>query len=167
MWINLPRVQHDWIAVCGSINLPDVTWIIDGIYCSDEAVCYEGTFGKNCQEDFCSSLLGTNLNILQYTFHWMGIFWNMISVIIVGATALQVSSSTEEGGLSSDNSTVVESLWGVFLIVLGSFIFSILCLIIEQRMKMDVPAPLLVGMMGFWGTVLCIFVIFPLGYVFL
>lgn len=91
----------------------------------------------------------------------------MISVIIVGATALQISSSNGDEGLSSGNITVTETSWGVTLILVGSLMFAIIFLLIEQRAKMDVPAPLMVGMIGFWGTVLYIFIIFPLGYVFL
>lgn len=54
-------VQHGWIAVCGGIDLPNVARIIDGIYCTDEAVCSEGTYGKNCQESTSSIVLARHL----------------------------------------------------------------------------------------------------------
>ena len=47
----------------------------------------------------------------------------------------------------------------------GAFVQSVQFVFEEHVMKMDVPAPplLLIGMEGFWGTVLSIAVMYPIG----
>jgi hypothetical protein len=102
------------------------------------------------------------------------VFWNVVSVLIVGGTALLASSSsssgkTEGGGGESSGSTgdvtASETLLGVMLMIAGAFVQAIQFVFEEKVMKMDVPVPplLLIGMEGFWGVVVGIFVMYPIG----
>jgi drug/metabolite transporter (DMT)-like permease len=96
----------------------------------------------------------------QHKFHWVGVFWNVTSVVIVGATALLATSG------SNGNVTSAQTFMGVCLLMAGAFVQSVQFVFEEHVMKMDVPAPplLLIGMEGFWGTVLGIFVMYPIAY---
>lgn len=98
-----------------------------------------------------------------HKFHWVGVFFNVVSVVIVGATALLASGG--EGG-STGNVTSAQTLMGVLLMMAGAFVQAVQFVFEEHVMKMDIPAPplLLIGMEGFWGTVLSITVMYPLGY---
>ena len=53
------------------------------------------------------------------TFHWVGVFWNVVSVVIVGATAL-LGSGGEDGG--STNVSSAETFLGVCLMMAGAFV---------------------------------------------
>lgn len=102
---------------------------------------------------------------LQHKFHWVGVFWNVISVVIVGATALLVTSGEGPDGGSNSNVTPSETFLGVCLMMAGAFVQAVQFVFEEHVMKMDVPAPplLLIGMEGFWGTFLGIVVMYPIG----
>ena len=54
---------------------------------------------------------------------------------------------------------------GVMLMIAGAFVQAIQFVFEEKVMKMDVPVPplLLIGMEGFWGVVVGIFVMYPIG----
>ncbi len=81
----------------------------------------------------------------------------------MGATALLASGSDEgEGGT---HATASQTFMGVCLMMAGAFVQAVQFVFEEHVMKMDVPAPplLLIGMEGFWGTVLGIFVMYPIG----
>lgn len=101
---------------------------------------------------------------IQHKFHWVGVFWNVISVVIVGATALL---ATGESGEEDGHATSSQTLLGVSLMMAGAFVQAVQFVFEEHVMKMDVPAPplLLIGMEGFWGTFLSIFVMYPLAWV--
>ena len=96
-----------------------------------------------------------------HKFHWLGVFWNVVSVVVVGATALLASSG--DGG--NGNVTAEQTFAGVCLMMMGAFVQAVQFVFEEHVMKMDVPAPplLLIGMEGFWGTVLGILVMYPIG----
>lgn len=81
------------------------------------------------------------------TFHWVGVFWNVVSVVIVGATAL-LASGGEDGG--STGVSASETFLGVCLMMAGAFVQALQFVFEEHVMKMDVPAPplLLIGMEG-------------------
>jgi hypothetical protein len=55
---------------------------------------------------------------------------------------------------------------GVILILLGAFVQSLQYAFEEKVMTMEIPAPpmLLIGMEGLWGTVLCLFILYPIAY---
>jgi hypothetical protein len=104
---------------------------------------------------------------MQHKFHWVGVFWNVISVVIVGSTALLASSSSAgQGGGSNDHVTASQTFMGVCLMMAGAFVQAVQFVFEEHVMKMDIPAPplLLIGMEGVWGTVLSVCVMYPIGY---
>ncbi|CAM9280043.1 unnamed protein product, partial [Ectocarpus fasciculatus] len=91
-------------------------------------------------------------------FMWVGVFLNVVSITLVGATAI-FSPSDEDSG--NDNPAL-----GVTLVLAGAFVQSLQYAFEEKVMSMEVSAPplLLVGMEGFWGTLICLFVLYPLAY---
>eukprot|EP00527_Entomoneis_sp_CCMP2396_P007731 CAMPEP_0198141624 /NCGR_PEP_ID=MMETSP1443-20131203/4607_1 /TAXON_ID=186043 /ORGANISM="Entomoneis sp., Strain CCMP2396" /LENGTH=432 /DNA_ID=CAMNT_0043804427 /DNA_START=336 /DNA_END=1634 /DNA_ORIENTATION=+ len=96
-----------------------------------------------------------------YIFQWIGVFWNVIAVFMVGATAI-LSSDNGETDLQPGN-----ALLGVSLVMLGAFVQSLQFVFEEKVMTLEdsaVPPLLLIGMEGLWGTVLCLFVVYPLAY---
>lgn len=95
-----------------------------------------------------------------YKFQWMGVFWNVVSVFLVGSTAILNSSDDEERDAS-------EALLGVLLVMMGAFVQALQFVFEEKVMTMDesaVPPLLLIGMEGLWGSVLCLVVVYPLAY---
>lgn len=95
-----------------------------------------------------------------YRFQWLGVFWNVVSVILVGGTAILNTSSDE----TQDSG---EALLGVLLVMAGAFVQALQFVFEEKVMTMDdasVPPLLLIGMEGFWGTLLCLTVVYPLAY---
>lgn len=101
-----------------------------------------------------------------HKFHWVGVFWNVVSVVIVGATALLASGGEKNAEGATGGVTSAETFLGVCLLMAGAFVQSVQFVFEEHVMKMDIPAPplLLIGMEGFWGTVLSIAVMYPLAY---
>lgn len=90
--------------------------------------------------------------------------------MVVGATALLATSGNSEAeeddeGGASGHVTSSQTLMGVCLLMAGAFVQAVQFVFEEHVMKMDIPAPplLLIGMEGFWGTVLGIFVMYPIG----
>jgi hypothetical protein len=81
-----------------------------------------------------------------------------VSIVLVGMTAL-FSASDDASGPQNP-------LLGVMLILSGALVQSLQYAFEERVMSMDVAAPplLLIGMEGLWGTLLCIFVLYPIAY---
>jgi len=95
-----------------------------------------------------------------YKFQWIGVFWNVISVILVGGTAILNSNEDEEvdAGLA---------LLGVTLVMLGAFVQALQFVFEEKVMTLEeaaAPPLLLIGMEGLWGTVICLILVYPLAY---
>jgi hypothetical protein len=97
-----------------------------------------------------------------YNFQWLGVAWNVVSVVLVGSVAL-LNSSNES---SPANIPPEEALLGVLLVMAGAFVQALQFVFEEKVMTMDIPSPplLLIGMEGLWGTVLCLFIMYPLAY---
>jgi drug/metabolite transporter (DMT)-like permease len=96
----------------------------------------------------------------MYTFQWIGVFWNVVSVLIVGYTAMLNEYGDETGN-------AVQAMLGVSLVIAGAFLQSLQFVFEEKAMSLDdsaAPPLLLVGMEGLWGTVLTLFVVYPLVY---
>lgn len=95
-----------------------------------------------------------------FRFQWVGVFWNVVSVVLVGLTAMLASAQSEKEVEASD------AVWGVLLVMAGAFVQALQFVFEEKVMTMDIPAPplLLIGMEGIWGTVLCLVVVYPLAY---
>jgi hypothetical protein len=105
------------------------------------------------------------LMFLQQKFHWVGVGWNVVSIVIVGGTAMLTSGGSEDAG-SNAGVTPAETLFGVGLLIAGAFVQSCQFVFEEKVMKLDVPVPplLMIGMEGFWGVFFGLFVMFPIGY---
>ena len=102
-------------------------------------------------------LLGDRL----FKFQWVGVSYNVASVLLVGAAAI-LNSSDET--LETKTVTVGESILGCGLVLAGAFVQALQFAFEEKVMNMEIPAPplLLIGMEGFWGTVLCLIVVYPI-----
>jgi drug/metabolite transporter (DMT)-like permease len=97
-----------------------------------------------------------------YLYQWMGVFWNVIAVILVGTVAI-LNSHTEQSHMQSPG----EALLGVTLILVGAFVQALQFVFEEKVMNMEdasVPPLLLIGMEGIWGTFLCLTVVYPIVY---
>lgn len=99
-----------------------------------------------------------------YTFQWVGVFWNVISVILVGGTAILNESS--KGDDEDENAPQGQALLGVLLVMAGAVVQAMQFVFEEKVMTMDIPSPplLLIGMEGLWGTILCVLFVYPLAY---
>lgn len=98
-------------------------------------------------------------------FMWIGVFWNVVSIFMVGLTAvfaMDSAAESEEGGAGAGQG----ALQGVMLILLGAFVQSLQYAFEEKVMTHDIAAPplLLIGMEGLWGTLLCLCVFYPIAY---
>ena len=71
-------------------------------------------------------------------FHWVGVFWNTVSVALVGTAALLPSVEGEEGRKDVPTPMIV---LGVCLILFGSFTQAVQTVIEERVVKMDDSAP--------------------------
>lgn len=101
-----------------------------------------------------------------HNFQWVGVFWNVVSVFVVGGAALLASRGSGDNAGSNGGVSFVETLYGVSLVIVGSLLQSMEYVFSEAMMKVDVPVPplLLVGMIGLWGVIFSIFIMFPIGY---
>mmetsp|Transcript_40 Transcript_40/g.72 ORF Transcript_40/g.72 Transcript_40/m.72 type:complete len:509 (+) Transcript_40:98-1624(+) len=95
-------------------------------------------------------------------FQWIGVFWNVVSVFLVGGTAMLASHDVTIV-TSTDASTAV---LGVMFVLSGAFVQALQFVFEEKVMSMEdsVPPLFLIGMEGFWGTFLCVAVLYPLAY---
>jgi hypothetical protein len=84
-----------------------------------------------------------------------------MSIVLVGMTAF-LSRPTRATGDHSD------PLVGVVFILCAAFVQSLQYVIEEYVMSetslVNVPPMLLIGVEGFWGTLICFFIIYPLAY---
>lgn len=86
-----------------------------------------------------------------------------MAVILVGMTAVLSSSDNE-------NLAPGDALLGVILVMFGAFVQALQYVFEEKVLTMDgpdeanVPPLLLIGMEGFWGTFLCLALLYPLSY---
>jgi hypothetical protein len=99
-------------------------------------------------------------------YKWIGIAYNVLSIVLVGLTAMLI------GGESDEQEEVAgikqRPLFGVILILCGAFVQSLQYVFEEMVMSSenDIPVPplLLIGMEGFWGSAICLFILYPLAY---
>ena len=87
-------------------------------------------------------------------YMWVGVGLNVVSIVLVGATAQSADSGQGD------------PLVGVALILAGAFVQSLQYAFEEKVMSSDVGAPplLVIGMEGFWGLFVCTFVLYPAAY---
>lgn len=95
-----------------------------------------------------------------FSFQWIGVFWNVMAVFLVGGTAILNETENDEAEESG------EALLGVALVMAGAVVQAMQFVFEEKVMTMDIPSPplLLIGMEGLWGTILCLLVVYPLVY---
>ena len=117
----------------------------------------------NIQFFFVALMKHYVLKNLLYKFHWVGVFWIVVSVMIGGSSALLVSRMS--GNITDGSVTAIDTLVGVALVIAGVFLNASQAVIEEKLMGLDVPVPplLLIGVQGLWGVVLSIVVMFPVG----
>jgi len=107
-----------------------------------------------------------------HTFQWVGVFWNLVSVVLVGLTAMLISHSQFVEMENDDESSAKTSkaLAGVVFVMAGAFVQALQFVFEEKVMTgMDdaeamVPPLLLISMEGLWGGFFCLFVLYPLAY---
>ena len=95
-----------------------------------------------------------------FSFQWVGVFWNVMAVLVVGGTAILNESESDEADQSGD------ALLGVVLVMAGAVVQAMQFVFEEKVMTMDIPCPplLLIGMEGLWGTALCLLIVYPIVY---
>lgn len=116
---------------------------------------------------FVAVMKQTFLHDRLHSFQWIGIGWNVVSVLMVGSTAILAEGggdvdSSESAASDSDGSALV----GIILVLFGAFVQALQYVFEEKVLTMDIPAPplLLIGMEGLWGTIFCVTVAYPLVY---
>lgn len=103
-------------------------------------------------------------------FQWIGVIWNVVSVFMVGLTAILAEGSRSEDKLSDGGDDAPthgsSALLGVLFVMSGAFVQSMQYVFEEKVLCMDIPVPplLLIGMEGAWGSFFCLFAVYPLVY---
>lgn len=79
-----------------------------------------------------------------FKFQWVGVAWNVLSVILVGSTALLNSASSAEEDEDEEHArrtvTFAQALLGIVLVLLGAFVRSQQFVFEEKVMKMEESA---------------------------
>ena len=103
-----------------------------------------------------------------FRFQWVGVLYNIISVVLVGtaalrnATANSFHSTTEE-----DRETMQNVLFGVAFMLTGTLVQAMQFALEEKIMVHDevkVPPLMLFGMEGVWGVIFSLFLLYPIGH---
>jgi hypothetical protein len=106
-------------------------------------------------------------------FQWVGVFWNLISVILVGLTAVLASFNTSYDGDQIDETNASADygkvLTGIVFIMTGAFVQALQFVLEEKVMTgmedaSAVPPLLLISMEGLWGGFFCFFILYPIAY---
>jgi len=100
------------------------------------------------------------------TYQWVGISWNVVSIALVGLTATLASNNRTVAELEGMSEKEKDPLLGIFYILCGAVVQSLQYVFEERAMSdaVNVSPLVLTGMEGFWGTVICLFVLYPLAY---
>jgi hypothetical protein len=96
-----------------------------------------------------------------FRFQWVGVAWNVVSVVLVGCAATLAATTTtpsqqspeNEDGLSSSSTSMRSALIGVGFMLAGTLVQAMMFVFEEKVMTTDeikVPPLLLFGMEGFW-----------------
>jgi len=87
-----------------------------------------------------------------YKFQWVGVGWNVVSVILVGATAL-LDSIEPSPVVAREKSNLRQATIGIAFMLAGTLVQAMMFVFEEKVMRHDevrVPPLLLFGMEGFW-----------------
>ena len=158
---KLPLSTYFIIAIPAFLDIGSTALMLAGLVYLDPSIFQ---MISNSQVVFVALMKHYVLKNLLRKFQWVGVFWIVVSVLIGGSSALRVSQMS--GNITEDGSFMTtDTLIGAALVIAGTVICSLMFVIVEKLMNLDVPVPplLLIGMMGFWGVVLSIFVMFPVG----
>ena len=158
---KLPLSTYFIIAIPAFLDVGSTALLLAGLVYLDPSIFQ---MISNSQVVFVALMKHYVLKNLLCKFHWIGVFWIVVSILIGGSSALRVSRMS--GNITEDGSIMTtDTLIGVALVIAGTVICSLMFVIMEKLMNLDVPVPplLLIGMIGFWGVVLSIFVMFPVG----
>lgn len=96
-----------------------------------------------------------------YKFQWVGVVYNLLSVFLVGSTAILNSNDEQAKNSPSD------AFWGVALVMAGAFVQALQFVFEEKVMTLDddaAPPLLVIGMEGLWGSFLCLVLVYPVVY---
>lgn len=157
---KLPLSMYFVIAIPALLDLGGMVFSVAGLVYLDVSIFQ---MISNSLILFAALMKHYVLKDLLHKFHWVGVFWIVVSVIIGGISALLESRMS---GNANDNSvTATDTLVGVALVIAGTALLAGEIVIAEKLMSLDVSVPplLLVGMLGLWSVVLSIFVMFPVG----
>lgn len=94
------------------------------------------------------------------SYNWLGVFFCMVGISLVG-----LSNVLRETGSDANSASSGDQLFGMCMNLTGQ-VFASLQIITEEKLlkKLNVPPMLVVGYEGVWGTILMVFVVFPLLY---
>mmetsp|Transcript_54388 Transcript_54388/g.100473 ORF Transcript_54388/g.100473 Transcript_54388/m.100473 type:complete len:400 (-) Transcript_54388:25-1224(-) len=91
-------------------------------------------------------------------YQWIGIAFCVVGVVLVGMA--NVLGDESSGG--SDGSSVSMLMFGMFLVLMGQVVQAAQVIAEEYLMKVvDLPGMQVVGLEGFWGMLMMIFVVYP------
>jgi len=157
---NVPLWMYFFMAIPAIFDLGATALCMTGLQYVDVSI-YQMLRGSGII--FVALMKQNVLGDRLFTYQWIGVAWNVVSVVIVGATAV-----LNESAQSSDGYTQVENkaATGVVLIILGAFIQAMQFAFEEKVMSMEIPAPplLLIAMEGTWGVFFCLTVVYPFVY---
>jgi hypothetical protein len=158
---QLPLSMYFILAIPAMLDLGATAFSIAGLVYLDVSIFQ---MISNSNIVFVALMKHFILKNLLYRFHWVGVFWIVVSVFIGGSSALlksQISGNVTDGS----GVTATDTLVGVVLVMAGAALLAVQTVMEEKLMKVDVPVPplLLIGMQGLWGVVLSILVMFPMG----
>lgn len=106
-------------------------------------------------------------------YMWVGISWNVAAIALVGLTAMFSSHEDQLKQGSTEDNGGSKAMLGVFLILLGSVCqaaqytfeeYLLVASVESERTVPPIPPLLLIGMEGLWGSILCLFVLYPVLY---
>ena len=92
-------------------------------------------------------------------YMWAGVIINMVAMMVISSTSFIHPAGTE-GGADKDPRI------GIFFVVMSCIVQGAQYVFEEKVMEADGAHPLVVvGMEGFWGTIIMFFVVFPWAYI--
>ena len=102
---------------------------------------------------------------------WAGVIISVLSIMLCAQSAGCSTGSAKDDDDESASNAAALATWGVVLILLGGTVQAMQYVFEERVMGEDMisddvgdPAYLVVGLEGFWGTVLCVCVLYPITY---
>lgn len=108
---------------------------------------------------FAAIISVPGLGAKLHCFHWIGITLCVVGICFVGLANILNSQSTSSGSQGSTS----DALFGMGLVVVAQIVQAAQ-MVVEEKLLKDVMLPPMkvVGYEGVWGSVLCIFVVFPI-----